>query len=203
MPRPAGQPSETAPTAAASLLQPVPSAQGREHLLPLVAGGWPTFLASDRDVSFVPPRGVNLEKRLHRTARTDFINRDFTFDAVIRFREGESVIAVIGIGPGHLDHNGAVLRDCVCSRVHGPGHGGYGTFTVWGQAEKELGRFVSAGPHLFRLQKQGQRLTMAISPAFQDCVRPTMEQTVLDLKAAAPYLNATNSPLFFGNAGVV
>jgi len=204
-PKPAGQPGDSAPSASAtaSLLEPVPNARGREHLLPLVNGGWPTFLVSDRDVAFVAPRGVQLEKRMHRTVRTDFIQKDFTFDAVFRFREGESVIAVIGIGPGHIDHNGAVIRDCVCSRVHGPGHGGYGTFTIWGQAEKELGRFVSPGPHLFRLQKKGQRLTMAISPAFGDQVAPTMEQTVLDLKGAAPYLNATNSPLFFGSAGVV
>jgi hypothetical protein len=200
---PSAPESPASPASTASLLEPVPNARGVEHLLPLVAGGWPTFLASDRDTAFVVPRGVNLEKRLHRTIRTDFIDRDFTFDAVIRFRDGESVIAVIGIGPGHLDHNGAVLRDCVCSRVHGPGHGGYGTFTIWGQPEKELGRFVSGGPHLFRLQKKGQRLTMAISPSFKDRVSPTIEQTVLDLKSAAPYLNSTNSYLFFGAAGVV
>lgn len=186
-----------------STLVVVPGAVGRENLIALTKGSLPTYLQSQRGVAFDAQGGVVLAKHNFRTGGADFIKKDFTFDVVFRFAAGEQAIAVIGIGPGGRDHNGAVIQNCVCSRVHGPGFGGYGTVTVSGQAERPLGKFTTVGPHLFRLQKRGNVLTMAVSIGFKDKFVADLEQSIPDLKSAAPFLNDQNSWLFFGNGGVV
>ncbi|MFO0816531.1 MAG: hypothetical protein U1A77_01240 [Pirellulales bacterium] len=194
--------NESSPQTKSSLVA-VAGAAGRENLIPLVKGQMPLFLQPNRELVFSPERGVAFGKQCLRTLRTDLLERDFTWDVIFRFKENEQAILVVGLGPGHVDHNGMVLHECVCSRVHGPGYGGYGTVTISGQQERPLGEFKTAGPHLFRIQKRGDVLTMAIDADIRDKFVADLEQTIPSLNAVAPYLNDSKSWLFMGGGGVV
>src|SRR5687768_17081623 len=92
-----------------------------------------------------------------RTVARDLVEHDFTFDLVFRFREDEASIFVVGIGEN--GRSGNWITNSVCSRVHGPGHGGKATLTVSDSRrhkEQDLASMGKApGPHLFRLQKRG------------------------------------------------
>lgn len=179
--------------------------EGREHLIRLNSAPLPSYLGVKPGLAFDPAGGLMVRdnKMVHSSA-ADFANKDFTFDVVFRFKEKEQAICLVGIGAAEPRLGGGIdLKDSVCSRLHGPGFGGYGTVTVSGQEEKQLGEYKTAGPHMFRLQKKGNVLTMAVCIGFKDKFTADIEKSISDLKAVAPYLTGTNSRLFFGAGGVV
>lgn len=186
-----------------STLVTVLGAEGRENLIVLGKGKLPSYLQPQGGLVPVPDGGVSMGNRIVRTAATDFNKKDFTFDVVFRFKPGESVILVAGIGPGQIDHNGANINNTVCSRLHGPGFGGYGTFHVSRRPEEPLGNYKTSGQHVFRLQKRGNVLTMAIADGYKDKFVADHEKALPDLAGTASYLNEQNSWLFFGASGVV
>ncbi|VTR96210.1 dna gyrase subunit a : Uncharacterized protein OS=Rhodopirellula baltica SWK14 GN=RBSWK_05365 PE=4 SV=1 [Gemmata massiliana] len=178
--------------------------EGREHLIRLTGAPLPSYLGAHPGLAFEPAGGLVLHDRLIRTAAADFATKDFTFDVVFRFKEKEQAICLVGLGAAERRPGGGVdLKDSVCSRLHGPGHGGYGTVSVSGQDERQLGAYKEAGPHMFRLRKKGNVLTMAVCIGFKGKFTADIEQSIPDLKAAAPFLTKSNSWLFIGADGVV
>ena len=123
--------------------------------------GLPAYLCGQRP-------GMADEKGIRggevRTVARDLVDHDFTFDLVLRFRDDERSIFVVGIGEN--GRSGNWITNSVCSRVHGPGHGGLTTLTISdrrGHKEQELAMLAKAtGPHLFRIQKKGNVLTMSV-----------------------------------------
>jgi len=177
---------------------------GRDHLIRLTGAPLPTYLGAQPDLKFESAGGLVLNDHIVRTTEADFVTKDFTFDVVFRFKEGEGAIALVGLGAAAPRPGGGIeLKESVCSRLHGPGHMGYGTVTVSGLAERRLGDYKTAGPHLFRLQKKGNVLTMAVCIGFKDKFTADIVQSIPDLKATAPFLTKSNSWLFIGAGGVV
>ncbi len=178
--------------------------EGREHLIRLTGAPLPTYLSEQPGLKFETAGGLVLSDRIIRTSLPDFATKDFTFDVVFRFKEREGAIALVGLGAAAPRPGGGIdLKESVCSRLHGPGHGGYGTVTVSGLAERRLGDYKTAGPHMFRLQKKGNVLTMAVCIGFKDKFTADIVQSIPDLKATAPFLTKSNSWLFMGAGGVV
>jgi hypothetical protein len=171
---------------------------GRENLIDFKSGKLPSFLRPEKNVKLTANGGLDLKNRMYRTAASDFNKKDFTFDALIRLEEGSRAIALLGIGGSVPEYDSVKFHNSVGTRIHGPGHGGYATLTISGQQENELGRFSAPGQHLFRLQKRGNVLTMAICVNFTDKFSADIEKSIPDLKAVAPFLDDKNSYLFFG-----
>ncbi|MDY3552954.1 hypothetical protein R5W24_002044 [Gemmata sp. JC717] len=200
-----GDPKTTGPkTAAPKTAAAANGIEGREHLIRLADAPLPSYLSAQPGLTFEPAGGLVLRDRLVRTTAADFATKDFTLDVVFRFKDKEQAICVVGIGAAAPRPGGGIdLKDSVCSRLHGPGHGGYGTVTVSGQEERGLGAYKTEGPHLFRLRKKGNVLTMAVCIGFNGRFTADIEQSITDLKAAAPFLTRENSWLFFGAGGGV
>lgn len=129
--------------------------------------------------------------------------RDFTFDFVFRFKqENERSVFVAGFGPAQRQDNG--LQDSIGSRIHGPGHGGNCTLNVAGQPEGTIGKLSSsAGPHLFRIERRGNTLTMAISPDFDGKFDPVAAKTIPDLKGASGFLKGRKPVVFVTGAPIL
>ena len=62
----------------------------------------------------------------------------------------------------------------------------------------KVGDYKTAGPHLFRMAKKGDALTLSITKDFKGKYRADFVATIPSLKQTAPYLNRLNSNLFFG-----
>ena len=133
-----------------------------------------------------------------RTLDTDFINKDFVLDLVFQFKDDERSEAYIGIGENA--HDGGWVVNSILCRLDGPGRGGHAAIVFHRKFEHlKVGDFKTAGPHLFRLEKKGDTLTMAITANYQGgAAEPDFSETIADLKKTAPYLSRLNSALFFG-----
>jgi hypothetical protein len=64
-----------------------------------------------------------------------------------------------------------------------------------------VGKFVTAGPHVFRLEKRGDVLTMSVGDIDQNEFRPYFQKSVLNLKSAAPFLARGNCSVFIQAGG--
>ncbi|HEX3313418.1 MAG TPA: hypothetical protein VHR72_00950, partial [Gemmataceae bacterium] len=126
---------------------------------------------------------------LHSTDR-DLIDKDFTFDMQFRFHDRDQKIFIVGIGG---------KRGFIHSRVHGPGYGGYGTLALPDVAERHLTEFVTAGPHIFRIEKRGDSLTLAIGDLENGAFAAIGSRTIVDLKKSAPYFDRNNGALRIEN----
>ena len=178
---------------------------GNEGFFRLKTGNpFPDFLAADAGL-MTAAQGLPLaEGHSVRTRGVDFLSRDFTLDVVFRFAPDSRETMIVGIGENGREGNW--ILNSVCSRVHGPAHGGYATIT-WNHRFEEglVGKFGRdhPGPNLFRLQKRGDTLTMAICVDYKGTYAPDFVKTIPSLSLAAPYLNARNTPLFIADGGLV
>ena len=120
----------------------------------------------------------------------DLVDKDFTCDLQFRFRDRDQKIFIVGVGG---------TRGSIHSRVHGPGYGGYATFAVPELEERHLGEFVTAGPHVFRIEKRRDSLTMAVGDIEKGRFAPIASKTVVDLKKVAPYFVRNNGALRIEN----
>ena len=96
---------------------------------------------------------------------------------------------------------GGRILNSVCSRIPRPRARGLAG-DVSGQQETELCRVGDhPGPHLFRLEKKGATLTMAVCVGFEGEYVPTFSKTIPDLKAVGPFLTKSNARIFFAGHG--
>src|SRR4029450_1860472 len=130
---------------------------------------------------------------LLQTAASGLSHEDFVADISFRFDPNEQSIFHVGLAGAPPSRSG---WEVVGSRVHGPGYGGYATLNISGQDEKSLGNFVTAGPHVFRMEKHGDMLTMSVGNIEENEFKPYFQKSILNLKTAAPFLARQNCSVF-------
>lgn len=175
---------------------------GPEHLIRLSGPRLPTFFKQQRDLKF-QNNTLLVDGKHIRTLASDYLNKDFTFDVVYRLPQEEYGPMLVGIGEN--GRNGGWILNSVCAKVHGQRHEGLVQLMVSKQQDAELGKFGRAadGPHMVRIQKKGNTLTIAVCPEYKNKFEPTISRTVPDLKSIAPFLTSANSGLFISDKGIV
>lgn len=175
---------------------------GPEHLIRLSGPRLPTFFKQQRDLKF-QNNALLVDGKHIRTVASDYLNKDFTFDVVYRLPQEEYGPMLVGIGEN--GRNGGWILNSVCAKVHGQRHEGLVQLMVSKQQDAELGKFgrTADGPHMVRLQKKGNTLTIAVCPDYKNKFDPTVSRTIPDLKSIAPFLTSANSGLFISDKGIV
>jgi hypothetical protein len=137
-----------------------------------------------------------------RTVAHDLAARDFTFDLLYEFEPDDREPLRVGIGENR-EESGRVANS-VLSRVNPPVRDGVASVTLPRRRyrEPELGRVTKVpGPHLFRLRKRGDTLTLSICVGFQGKFEPTFSRTLPQLSRAADFLTKTNAAVFVAGGG--
>ena len=142
-----------------------------------------------------------------RTVATDFNTVDFVAELTFTTTAGQgTMIHYFGLGPGiqGIDFNespGVTFRihssDTVGGRVDAGVRFPVGTFT----GTLGIGNITtSGGTHRAQITKSGNQVDFAIDVDFNGTFTPDITSQIADLAAAAPFLNNTNSRIFFGTA---
>jgi hypothetical protein len=63
-----------------------------------------------------------------------------------------------------------------------------------------LGHITESGPYRVRIEKVGEAITYSLDEGYDGTFEADMQHTVPDISLVAPFLNDTNSHLFFGTA---
>ena len=146
-----------------------------------------------------------MDGKLIRTRAGDFLNKNFTFDVVFRFKPDNDKDFMVGIGEGAID-NYSVLRPVFALARPRRGGGNRRHGQVFRRGEKEWAKYGDGhpGPHLLRLRKQGDALMMELCVDYKSTFQPTAVHGIPSLHGAAPYLTGKNSFLFIeGDGGTV
>jgi hypothetical protein len=142
------------------------------------------------------------DRRYMRTAISDYNARDFRYD--LTFTTNTDGIHFIGIGSGNrrpgvqFGHNEP--WESLFFRVHAPNAAG-GYVSVANHPASDvvvLGNLPTAGTHRSRIEKVGSAITFSIDRNYQGVFVADMSHTFPDIAAVAPFLNNSNSRLFFG-----
>ena len=72
-----------------------------------------------------------------------------------------------------------------------------------GAEEVTLVGMTSPGPHLLRIEKTGDAITVSLCVDYKGEFTADYTRTIGDVRAAAPFLNNKNTYLFFGRPGVI
>ena len=159
--------------------------------------GIPTYLKLSPDM-IADAKGLRGGEA--RVSIPDLAGKDFTFDVLLKFDDQEKSIAMVGVttaGPA-----ARAFDSSVCSRIHGPGFGGYATLSITRRVEGRLGQpFKSGGPHLYRIDKKNDVLTLAIGEWANETFRPYATKTLTPLDKEAPVAAKGDAvPFFSGDA---
>lgn len=174
---------------------------GEEHLLALSGPKLPAIFTQQRGLKYVDG-ALLLEGQHVRTIRSDFIGKDFTFDVLYRIAPGEHEAMVVGMGENGRE--GAWITNSVAGVLHGPADDGLVQLLISKVSSADLGKSgKGAGPVMFRLQKRGNSLTMAVCPDYHGVFEPALSRTVPDVVSLAPFLTAKNSYLFFSGKATI
>ncbi len=182
---------------------PVPGTVGKENLIYLKEGKLPAYLKVEGKPVFHSTGGLALLGQICRTEKSDFFKKDFTFDVLFRFPENDRNDSVIGIGAARYYGGGLHQDDAVWCDIRNPVRGGIVLLVATQRKEEQVGKIESAGPHMFRIQKRGNVLSVAVKLNFTDKFSADMERTIPDFKKATPFLNDQNAYLFAGNGLIV
>lgn len=175
--------------------------RGEEHLLALSGPKLPTFLAQQRGLKYVGG-ALLLEGRQVRTTRTDLIEKDFTFDVLYRIAPDEHEPLVVGMGENGRE--GAWITHSVAGVLHGPAENGTAQLLISNVTSADLGKSGNgAGPVMFRLQKRGRALTMAVCPEYHGVFEPVLSRTIPDVVSLASFLTNRNSCLFVSGKATI
>lgn len=128
-----------------------------------------------------------------RTAVAGYVDRDFAFDLVFKFKP-ERGTAIIGIGPNKK--SGGWIDDSICMTLAGPNMRATPQMRVH-RLHTNVGEALTEGPHMLRIEKRGNALTLALMPDYDGTFVPTLTRTVPDVSGIAPFLTRANSFLFF------
>jgi hypothetical protein len=170
----------------------------------LTGPGLPAFFEPQGELDF-SHGGLSLGEKTVRTVKTDFnTTQDFTFDVLYHFAADDHQELLIGMGENGRDGGAAWILNSVCARIHGPADNGASNLMVSGKGDIELGHAGDeAGPYLFRLQKHGSALTLAVGIGVKGDFQPIFSKAIPDLAASGPFLTTSNSPLFISGGGIV
>ena len=141
-----------------------------------------------------------------RTTSTDYYNVDFRYELTFTTtRLSRTSINFIGLGsgdrrpgPSQFGHNEP--WESLFFRIHTPNVAG-GAVTIANHPASDLlgiGSIPTAGTHRARIDKIGNEITFSIDADFGGTYIADMTHTFTDLMSVAPFLDNTNSRLFFG-----
>ncbi|MDZ4403125.1 hypothetical protein [Prosthecobacter sp.] len=149
------------------------------------------------------------------TISGDYINADFVFEITLNSPNDSSSMMFVGLGSGLGNSGyGNEPQDSLYLRIHSPDFvgglddnrgrvdaatlTGSGPATILQQNFYALG--TSPGTHRIRLTKANDALTFDLDRDYTGLFSSDMTYTVADISTTAPFINGTNSHLFFGGA---
>ncbi|MDZ4781998.1 MAG: Ig-like domain-containing protein [Planctomycetia bacterium] len=139
-------------------------------------------------------------RRYARTVKSDYMTGDFTYEVDVDMTTTDARIMYVGVGDGVV--NGQAYDEPINSinfRLHTVGHGGQIAivFGNWTNGYV-LGAIDQPGIHRVRMVKTGNALVAQVDGQYNGVFEADISYTITDLAATAPFLNNTNSNLFFG-----
>jgi hypothetical protein len=145
------------------------------------------------------------DRQYIRTSASDYNLQDFTYEVTFTTTAlPQTSINFIGIGSGdrrpgsEFGHNEP--WDSLFFRIHAPNVDG-GFVSISNLAASNLvalGAIPNAGTHRARIQKTGSAITFSIDADYDGTFDSDMTHAFPNMIAVAPFLDATNSRLFFG-----
>jgi VCBS repeat-containing protein len=139
-------------------------------------------------------------RRYARTVKSDYMSGDFTYEVDVDMTTTDPRIMYVGVGDGVV--NGQAYDEPINSvnfRLHTVGHGGQIAivFGNWTNGYV-LGSIDQPGVHRVRMVKTGNELVAQVDGRYDGVFDADISYTISDLAVTAPFLNNTNSNLFFG-----
>jgi serine/threonine protein kinase len=136
------------------------------------------------------------------TKDSDYLKKDFTFEIVFSQKVEKEGTAFIGIGTGS---NQSAYNEPVESVYFGIpppsiNNGAVGLSKGPGQTVYP-GRIHRAGTHRVVIEKKGNVVTFSLDVGNDGPSDDDVERSIPDIKAYAPFLNGTNTHIFFGGGG--
>ena len=150
------------------------------------------------------------DRRYLRTTGTNYNEADFRFELTFTTTLFPEVsINYIGLGRADRGPSGASNPynkpyDSLFFRIHGPGTVGGGVTVAnslaHGSNIANLGAITTPGTHRALIEKVGNEITFAIDAHYNGTFASDLSHTFTDFAAITPFLDNTNSRLFFGTA---
>jgi serine/threonine protein kinase len=136
------------------------------------------------------------------TKAGDYLKKDFTFEIVFSQKTDKEGTAFIGIGTGS---NQSAYNEPVESVYFGIpppniNNGAVGLSKGPGQTIYP-GVIRRAGTHRVVIEKKGNAVTFTLDVGNDGPSDDDVERTIPDIKAYAPFLNGSNTHIFFGGGG--
>lgn len=145
------------------------------------------------------------DRRYMRTVASDYNTVDFRYELTYTTSFlSQTSINFIGIGSGDRRPGGTFGHnepwESLFFRIHTPnvdgGAVGIGNHPATNIAG--IGSIPTAGVHRARIEKSGSAITFSIDAHYDGDFVADLSHTFPDLSLVAPFLNTTNSRLFFG-----
>ena len=168
--------------------------------------GYSKFTVDDRVIRRNGSFSDLNDRRYMRTTATDYNDGDFRYELTFTTTHlTRTSINFIGLssgdrrpGPSQFGHNEP--WESLFFRIHTPNvdSGFVGISNHPATNLLGIGNIPTAGTHRARIDKIGNEITFAIDAHFSGTFVSDMSHTFTDLTSVAPFLDSTNSRLFFG-----
>ena len=148
----------------------------------------------------------SVSRKYMRTTGTNYNEADFRFELTFTTTPlGKTSINFIGLGRGDRGPSGVTNPynepyESLYFRIHTPDTSG-GFVSIANlpvQSILTIGNLPTAGTHRALIEKVGNEITFAIDAHYNGTFASDMSHTFTDLAATAPFLDNTQSRLFFG-----
>jgi FlgO protein len=172
---------------------------------------WPAFLVAGNN-SLLLKDGLEVQNQTFvATKRTDFLEKDFTFEVELLFptwTERGPLDQIVHVAIGEPNPGQSPDR-CVYMSIRPPDiNDGYCDLgrsakgTPYGGGGRQLTKLRSRGPHLFRIEKKGKQVTFSVDVGADGNGKEDAELTIPDIAEYAPFLHKKNSQIFFGGGAI-
>ncbi len=165
--------------------------------------GYERFVIEDGVIRRNGDRSDHNDRHYIQTTATDFNELDFRYEVTFTTTFLNQVgINYVGLGAGTRAAAYNAPADSLFLRIHTPNIDG-GLAAISNRPATNLivvGNLRTAGVHRVRIDKIGNTISFSIDAEFDGEFVADMSHTIYDLASVAPFLNSSNSRLFFGTA---
>lgn len=160
----------------------------------------PSYMEVPRRGVTSTPGGLRSDRGSYiRTKKSDHLKRNFVYEVLFTFEKEKNGIAFVGIGPALGGSAYNEPTGSVHLRIHPPHHNGEVALARGSLSnQKGVGKIPNSGQHLVRMEKRGDTLRFMIDVNHDGRTDNDLEHTIENLREFAPFLNNSNSHLFFG-----
>jgi len=161
---------------------------------------WPEFLETP-PISVSKDGLVGLGRRYVRTKSGRFLERNFTFQVLLKMEKDDG-IAFVGLGEGRGGGAYDEPEKSVHLKIHSRklSNGWVQLDNANKSARQSLGN-VDAGTHRVIIRKRGEKVTFAIDVDNDGPTSDDLMYTYPKFREIAPFLHEKNAYLFFGDGG--